>query len=52
MMVLPDDRIALLKAPYAFAEFEDGHIGGVMLVKYTIRPGAQIDWKRLWASLD
>jgi hypothetical protein len=52
MMILPDDKIALLRAPYAFAEFDDGHINGVMLVKYTIRAGGQIEWKRLWATLD
>lgn len=52
MMILPDDRIALLKSPYAFAEFDDGHIDGVMLVKYEVLPGGRIEWKRLWATLD
>ena len=50
MMILPDDKIALLKPPYAFAEYEDGHIGGTMLVEYTVLPGPQIQWKRLWAA--
>jgi len=52
MMILPDDKIALLRSPYAFAEFDDGHINGVMLVKYAVLPGGHIEWKRLWATLD
>ena len=52
MMILPDDKIALLRSPYAFAEFNDGHIGGVMLVEYAILPGGHIEWKRLWATRD
>jgi hypothetical protein len=52
MMILPNDKIALLKPPYAFAEFDDGHIGGLMLVKYTILPEARIEWRRLWATLE
>ncbi len=50
MFIVPDEKIVLLKPPYAFAEFEDGHIGGTMLVKYTVLPGPQIQWKRLWAE--
>ncbi|HEX5029979.1 MAG TPA: hypothetical protein VFX78_00815 [Candidatus Eisenbacteria bacterium] len=52
MMILPDDKIALLKSPYVFAEFDDGHIDGVMLVKYAVLPGGRIEWQRLWATLD
>jgi hypothetical protein len=52
MYILPEDRIALLTPPYAFAEFDDGHIGGTMLLEYTILPGPQIQWKRLWAARD
>ncbi len=52
MMILPDDKIALLRPPYAFAEFDDGHVGGVMLLKYAVLPGGRIEWKRLWAALD
>jgi hypothetical protein len=52
MFILPDEAIVLLKPPYVFAEFEDGHVGGAMLVEYTILPGPQIQWKRLWAARD
>ena len=52
MFIVPDEKIVLLKPPYIFAEFEDGHIGGTMLVQYTVLPGAQIQWKRLWAAHD
>jgi len=50
MFIVPDEKIVLLKPPYAFAEFEDGHIGGKMLIEYTVLPGPQIQWKRLWAA--
>jgi hypothetical protein len=50
MFILPDDAIFLLKPPYAFAQFEDGHIGGSMLLEYSILPGPQIEWKRLWSA--
>jgi hypothetical protein len=50
MYIVPDDKIVLLNPPYVFAEFEDGHIGGTMLVEYTVLPGPQIQWKRLWAA--
>ena len=44
--------IVLLKPPYAFAPFDDGHIVGSMLVAYSIEPGGRIEWKRLWADLE
>jgi hypothetical protein len=50
MYIVPDEKIVLLNPPYVFAEFEDGHIGGTMLVEYTVLPGPQIQWKRLWAA--
>jgi hypothetical protein len=52
MRFLPDDGIVLLQPPHAFARFEDGHIGGSMLLEYTVLAGPEIEWKRLWASLD
>jgi len=42
----------LLPSPYVFAYFEDGHIGGRMLLSYDVDPGPRIRWKRLWATLD
>ena len=52
MMFSPDENIVLLPSPYVFAEFDDGHIGGTMLLEYTILPGPKIVWKRLWARED
>jgi hypothetical protein len=40
----------LLKPPYAFATFEDGHIEGKMLLSYEVADG-KITWKRLWSEL-
>lgn len=47
-----EDAIVLLPPPYAFATFEDGHVGGSMLVAYSVKPGARIEWTRLWAARD
>ena len=44
--------IVLLNPPYAFTSFEDGHVGGSLLAQYTIKPGGQIEWARLWAAMD
>lgn len=52
MYIVPGEKIVLLNTPYVFAEFEDGHIGGTMLLEYTVRPGPRIQWKRLWAALE
>lgn len=49
MYIVPGEQIVLLKAPYVFAEFEDGHIGGTMLLEYMVTPGSKVLWKRLWA---
>ena len=43
--------IVLLDPPYVFAAFDDGHIGGHMLLSYEISEG-KIEWKRLWAELE
>lgn len=42
--------IILLPQNYAFADFEDGHIGGNILLSYEVKD-AKITWKRLWAEL-
>ena len=42
------DGIVLLTPSLAFAEFDDGHIGGVLLAEYHVVPG-HVLWKRLWA---
>lgn len=46
------DGIILLTPPYVFASFEDGHIGGSMLLEYEVVPGPRISWKNLWAARD
>lgn len=48
----PDENIVLLNRPYVFAEFDDGHIGGFMFLEYSVGPGQQVVWKRLWAGDD
>jgi hypothetical protein len=51
-MRIQENSIVLLAPPYAFAEFDDGHIVGSMLVAYSVKPGGRIEWTRLWATLD
>jgi hypothetical protein len=45
------DEIAILGGHWAFARFEDGHIGGTMLLEYKVDHG-RIAWKRLVAVMD
>ena len=49
MFFEPGENIVLLTPPFVFAEFEDGHVNGSMLLEYEILPGPRIGWKRLWA---
>jgi hypothetical protein len=51
-MRIQEDSIVLLEPPYAFAGFDDGHVVGSMLVKYSVKPGGRIEWERLWAVMD
>ncbi|MDA3886010.1 MAG: hypothetical protein PF638_10505 [Candidatus Delongbacteria bacterium] len=34
------------------ARFEDGHIGGYMLLEYDVEPEGQINWKVLYSELE
>ena len=43
--------IDVLQPPFVFANFEDGHIDGSMLLEYEVESGGHIRWKRLWARL-
>lgn len=46
------NRISLLGDRWAIASFEDGHIGGLMLLSYSIQ-GSKVIWKSLdWYSND
>ncbi len=46
------EDIVLLQPSFVFARFEDGHIGGAMLLEYEVLDGGRISWKRLWSRLD
>ena len=35
-----------------FAYFEDGHIGGYMVLKYKVSQGGKISWKVLYSHLE
>lgn len=50
-MSFSEPYIILLRRPHVFAEFDDGHISGRMLLSYTVTNG-KIEWKRLWAELE
>jgi hypothetical protein len=43
--------IQVLDERWVYARFEDGHIGGTLLLEYAV-DGGRIHWKRLHASLD
>ncbi|MBW2039986.1 MAG: hypothetical protein JRI46_10435 [Deltaproteobacteria bacterium] len=44
--------IHVLTSRWVLASFEDGHVGGRMLLEYRISPGGKISWKVLSAYLD
>jgi hypothetical protein len=44
--------VVLLRPSFAFAEFDDGHIDGAMLLEYQVADGGRITWKRLWSRLN
>lgn len=47
------EDIVLLSPNYAFAPFDDGHIGGTMLLRYSITgAGGRVDWEPLWSASD
>lgn len=50
-MFFVPQRIVILDDRWAFAEFEDGHVAGSMLLEYDVRDG-RILWKRLAARRD
>ena len=45
-------EIVLLPRPLVYAEYDDGHADGCMLLEYDIEPGAKIEWRRLWWRLN
>jgi hypothetical protein len=44
--------IHILSSRWVLAAFEDGHIGGHMLLEYAVSPGGAIQWKVISAYLD
>jgi hypothetical protein len=44
--------IHVLNTRWVLASFEDGHIGGNMLLEYAVSPGGEIQWKVISAYLD
>ncbi len=44
--------IHVLTSRWVLASFEDGHIGGRMLLEYNVSPEGEIQWKRLSAYLE
>lgn len=44
--------IHVLTSRWVLAAFEDGHIGGHMLLEYTVSPGGEIQWKVISSYLD
>jgi hypothetical protein len=47
-----NEDIHVLTSRWILASFEDGHIGGHMLLEYRVDPGGEIRWKVLSAYLD
>ena len=46
------EDIHVLTSCWVLASFEDGHIGGHMLLEYAVSPGGEIRWKVISAYLD
>jgi len=46
------NEIVLLQPSFVFAEFDDGHIDGAMLLEYEVLDQARVSWKRLWSRLN
>jgi hypothetical protein len=44
--------IHILSSRWVLASFEDGHIGGRMLLEYRVDPGGKIHWRVIVAYLD
>ena len=44
--------IHVLTSRWVLAAFEDGHVGGHMLLEYAVSPGGEIQWKVISSYLD
>ena len=52
MIFVGGEHIVLLHRPYVFADYSDGHVGGKMLLEYSVDPPGTIAWKLLWSAAD
>lgn len=46
------EHIYILSSQWVMAYYDDGHIAGQMLLKYSVEPGGKITWKVLDSSLE
>jgi len=46
------DDIHILTSKWVFASFDDGHIGGYMLLEYTVSNAGKISWRVIDSYLD
>jgi hypothetical protein len=46
------EGIVLLAPPWAFAHFSDGHVSGVMLLRYALLEDRSIRWIPVWSECD
>lgn len=46
------ENIHILSSEWVFAYFEDGHIRGEMLLKYSVEPNGSITWEVIDSRLD
>ena len=44
------ESIVLLTPPWVFAGFGDGHVGGVMLLRYAVLEDGSIRWTPVWSE--
>jgi hypothetical protein len=51
-MFFDPESIVLLGPDRAWASFEDGHVGGRMVLEYSVEPGRRVRWKPLWHERD
>lgn len=45
MVFLTENNIEILNSRWVLANFEDGHIGGAMLLEYNVSKNGRISWK-------
>ena len=52
-MAFHEDAIVLMpESEQIWASFEDGHVGGTMLIEYFVEPGGRVHFKPLWSRME